>query len=450
MVNTMSKKRLQSRKSLNFFINAIKKGINHIKPYDLILNNLKIDKNLLYIKDKVYDLRDYENIHLISVGKGAVSFYKGLKKIFKNKKYYALVVSYKSEYFEDDNMEFLSASHPIPDENSLRAGLRIIEYAKKNIKKNDLVIFSISGGASSMLVAPQEGLLLEDKIVVNKLLLSSGADINEINCIRKHLSAIKGGRLAELVYPAKLISLILSDITESPLENIGSGPSIGDSSTLNDVKRIIKKYNLYEKLPKSVKDFINNSSKETLPPNSKKFKKNEHFLLGDNFILLDYLKNYFESKGLSSYILTSRDMGEAKEVAKIYSGIIKEIISTNNPFKRPLVLLTGGEITVTLKNKEGKGGRNQEIVMRILEEIKDIKEKYLVLSIGTDGLDGPTDAAGAYINENTIKKIKRLDLEISKYSETNNSYLFFDKLNQLIKFGPTGTNVMDIRLFYLP
>ncbi len=450
MVNTMSKKRLQSRKSLDFFISAIKKGINHVKPYNLILNNLKIDKNLLYIKDKLYDLRDYKNIHLISVGKGAVSFYKGLKRIFKNRNYYALIVSYESEYFEDNNMEFLPASHPIPDENSLRAGLRIIEYAKNNIKENDLVIFSISGGASSMLVAPQEGLLLEDKIVVNRLLLSSGADINEINCIRKHLSAIKGGRLAELVYPAKLISLILSDIIESPLENIGSGPSIGDSSTFNDVKRIIKKYNLSEKLPENVKAFINNSSIETLPPNSKKFKKNDHFLLGDNFILLDYLKNYFKSKGLKSYILTSRDMGEAKEVAKLYSGIIKEIISSGNPFKKPVILLTGGEITVTLKNKDGKGGRNQEIVMRILEEIKDIKDKYFVLSVGTDGLDGPTDAAGGYVDENTIKKIRKLDLEISKYSESNNSYLFFEKIDQLIKIGPTGTNVMDIRLFYLP
>jgi len=450
MVNTMSKKRLQSRKSLNFFINAIKKGINNVKPYNLILNNLKIDKNLLYIKNKVYDLKDYEKIHLISVGKGAVSFYKGLKKIFKDKNYYALIVSYESEYFEDKNMQFLPASHPIPDKNSLKAGLRVIEYAKNNINKNDLVIFAISGGASSMLVAPQKGLLLEDKIIVNRLLLSSGADINEINSIRKHLSAIKGGRFAELVYPAKLISLILSDIIESPLENIGSGPSIGDSSTFKDVKRIINKYNLFQKLPENVKLFINNSSRETLPPNSKKFKKNEHFLLGDNFILLDYLKNYFKSKGLKSYILTSRDMGEAKEVAKLYSGIIKEIISTNNPFKRPVVLLTGGEITVTLKNKSGKGGRNQEIVMRILEEMKAIKDKYLVLSIGTDGLDGPTDAAGAYIDEKTINKIKRLDLKISKYSKTNNSYLFFEKINQLIKLGPTGTNVMDIRLFYLP
>ena len=445
----MSKKRSQSQKSLRFFISSVKKGIDSVKPYDLIINNLELKGNTLIIRKDEYDLKNYRKIHLISVGKGAVSFYKGLKKVLKGIKYSGLIVSYESEFYEDSKIKYLPASHPIPDEKSLNAGLKTIEYIKNNVEKDDLVIFSISGGASAMLVAPQKRITLEDKIKVNKLLLSSGADINEINSVRKHLSAIKGGRLAELVYPAKLVSLILSDIIESPLENIGSGPTIGDSSSFKDVKNIIKKYDLESKLPENVLDFINNSKDETPLPGSRRFRNNSHYLLGDNFVLLKFLKNLFESNGLKTYILTSRDNGEAKDVAKLYSAIIKEVIYSDNPFKKPVVILTGGEVTVTLTNPDGKGGRNQEIVIRMLNELKEIGDKFIIMSVGTDGLDGPTDAAGSYINEKTIKKVKKLGINIMDYIEKNNSYYFFQKLDQLIKLGSTGTNVMDIRLFYI-
>ncbi len=439
----------------NFNLTAkkiIKKALNAVDPYNLVLNNLKIKDNILFIKNKKFDLDKFGKIHIIGCGKGATYLYKGLKKIVEHRISSGIVISIKEHSFNDKKVKFFEGSHPIPDKSSLESGNAVYNYVKNEIKSNDLVFFLITGGASSILVKHFQGINFEDKIKINELLLSCGADIKEINCVRKHISAIKGGRLAELISPAKIITLIVSDVIDSPFEYIGSGPTIGDSTTFSDAYEVLKKYNLTKKLSPQVRDYflkgINKEIPDTPSPDSEIFAKNHNFLIGDNLIALESAKKEAESLGIKTFILTSRDNGEPLQVAKVYSSIVKEIICSKNTIKSPLLILCGGELSVYVKGK-GKGGRNQEFVLNMLKELKAIKKPFYISSVGTDGIDGPTDAAGAWIDEKTINKVNKLKLNIDSYLKDNDSYSFFKKINQLIKTGPTRTNVMDLRMFYI-
>ncbi len=431
----------------------IKKALNAVDPYNLVLNNLRIQDNILFIKDKTFDLDKFDKIHVIGCGKSATYLYKGLKKIVGQRISKGIIVSIKEYSFKDKKVKFFEGSHPIPDKSSLESGNAVYNYVKNEIKSNDLVFFLISGGASSILIKPFQGINFEDKIKINKSLLLCGADIKEINCVRKHISAIKGGRLAELISPAKIITLIVSDIIDSPFEYIGSGPTIGDSTTFSDAYEVLKKYNLTQKLRAEIRDYflrgINNEIPDTPSPDSETFSKNYNFLIGDNLIALESAKKEAERIGIKTFILTSRDNGESSHVAKVYSSMLKEIICSKDPIKSPLLILCGGELSVYVKGK-GKGGRNQEFVLNMLKELKTIKKPFYISSIGTDGIDGPTDAAGAWIDEKTINKVNKLKLNIDSYLKNNDSYNFFKRINQLIKTGPTRTNVMDFRMFYIP
>lgn len=432
-------------------LEIIRHSLNSVDPYNLVVNNIMLKKNLLYIMGKRFDLNKFNKIHVLGAGKGATYLFKGLRTILGERICGGVIISLKEHSFSDNKVTFCVGSHPIADKKSLNAGKALIEYIKK-IDKDDLVFFLITGGASAMLAHPISGIKFEDKVKINKLLFYSGADINEINCLRKHLSSLKGGRLAELIYPTKIISIIISDIVDSPLENIGSGPSIGDSTTFLSAINILHKYKIFSKLEPRVKKFFIDGEENKIPdtpsPDLKKFSKNNHFILGDNLLLLKSVKEYAKKKGIKTEILTSRDKGEASIASRFYASIIKEIIYSKNPFTLPVLLLSGGELTVTLKGK-GKGGRNQEFVLSLLDELKNINHPFFILSMGTDGIDGPTDAAGAWIDEKTIKKVKILNLNIGQYLQNNDSYHFFEKIAQLIKIGATGTNVMDLRMFYL-
>jgi len=439
----------------NFNLTAkkiIKKALNAVDPYNLVLNNLGIQDNILFIKDKKIDLSKFGKIHILGCGKGATYLYKGVKKIVGQRINSGIIVSIKEHSFKDKRVKFFEGSHPIPNKSSLESGNALYNYVKNEIKSNDLVFFLISGGASSILIKPFQGINFEDKIKINKLLLLCGADIKEINCVRKHISAIKGGRIAELIFPAKIITLIVSDIIDSPFEHIGSGPTIGDSTTFSDAYEVLKKYNLTQKLRVGIRDYflkgINKEIPETPHPDSEIFSKNYNFLIGDNLIALESAKKEAERLGIKTFILTSRDNGEPLQVAKVYSSMLKEILCTKDPIKSPLLILCGGELNVYVKGK-GKGGRNQEFVLNMLKELKAIKKPFYISSIGTDGIDGPTDAAGAWIDEKTINKVNRLKLNIDSYLKENDSYNFFKKINHLIKTGPTRTNVMDFRMFYV-
>jgi len=408
---------------------------------------------LLRIRGKAVEPGNFDKIHVLGAGKGAVSLFNGLEAVIGGRFHGGIIVSVKEHAFSHPTVRFYAGSHPVPGPGSLAAGEAVNGYIKNEVGEKDLVFFLLTGGASALMVLPHPPLELEDKIGVTRLLLASGAGIDEINCVRKHLSALKGGRLAEKVSPARVISLILSDIIDSPLEDIGSGPSVGDSTSFADARGILQKYGLVEKAGTRVKDFLEKGARgeimDTPLPNAEKFSQNAHFLLGDNLTALTAARESAEELGIPAFILTSADRGEASGAAKEYAEVIKTVIRSGNPYQPPVLLLSGGELTVTLKGK-GKGGRNQEFVLAMLDELRGVTRPFYIVSMGTDGIDGPTDAAGAWIDHRTMAKIREKNLDIKSYLRNNNSYEFFSRIDQLIKTGPTGTNVMDVRMFYIP
>jgi glycerate-2-kinase len=427
-------------------------ALEAVDPYRLILDNIKIRDNCLVIKDRTFDLNQFDRLHILGAGKGAPFLFKGLKERLGGRISGGIIVSLKEHEFLDGKVRLYAGTHPIPGQRSLAAGQAMARYIDTHVDRSDLVFFLVTGGASALMILPREGINLEDKIKINELLLACGADINEINCVRKHISGLKGGKLAKRISPARVISLILSDIVDSPLGAVGSGPSIPDSSTFSDARAVLNKYDLMKKLPPKAKIFFKSPppgiEEKIIPPDT---SHDAHFLLGDNRLALEAAKTCAQNMGIPAHILTSRDKGEASETAKIYAAIVKEIIHSQTPFKPPVLLLSGGELTVTLphKKKIGKGGRNQAFVLYMLKELKEITQPFHILSIGTDGIDGPTDAAGARVHQETMAKVKRLGLDMNEYLENHDSYHFFQALDQLIKTGPTKTNVMDLRMFFI-
>ena len=314
--------------------------------------------------------------------------------------------------------------------------------------EEDLAIILISGGGSALMVKPLEGISVEDKKRVTKLLLASGANISEINTVRKHLSKIKGGNLARVIFPGSIINLAISDVIGNSLEDIISGPTYWDSTTFYDAYSVLKKYKIWDKVPLSVQKTILRGIKgevlETPKKTFKIFEKTSSFIIGNNRIALESAMRKAQKLGFDTEILTDSDSGEARERAIYYTSIFKKLIQS----EKSICLLSGGELTVTLKGK-GKGGRNQEFILACLIEMSKIStdKNWLIASIGTDGIDGPTDAAGAWVTPEILKKAKKLNLNPIEYLNNNDSYNFFSQTGGLIKTGPTKTNVMDIRIF---
>lgn len=344
-------------------------------------------------------------------------------------------------------ISIIEAAHPIPDLQGQRGAHEIIEMLK-DLTERDLVICLLSGGASALIPAPVEGLSLAEKQSVTSSLLQCGASINEINTIRKHLSRLKGGRMARLSYPATTLALILSDVIGDPLDVIASGPTVGDPTTFKDCCEIIQKYKLEKKIPPYVLTLFKQSMhlgkgiQETPKPGDPVFSKVTNVIIGNNFQSLQKAAAESKKHGFQPLILTSCMEGEAREVGKVLGSIVKEIKKTGNPLAPPVCLLAGGETTVTIMGN-GKGGRNQEMALALAINIAG-QSNLLIACLGTDGSDGPTEAAGAFVDGETALRASRMGIEPWHYLSENNSYNFFKQLHDLIITGATGTNVMDI------
>ncbi len=339
-------------------------------------------------------------------------------------------------------LKLFEAGHPVPDEKGLRGTEEIIKLLKE-ADEDTLVVCLISGGGSALLVSPYEGISLEEKQKVTQLLLNAGANIYELNTVRRHISIVKGGRLAEIAYPAKIISLILSDVIGDRLDVIASGPTAPDNTTFNDALEVLKRYNLIDKVPKNIIEILQKGAKgliyETPKSDSKIFDNVENIIIGSNRKALEAAKKKAESFGLKAEIISSEITGEARDIGRWLADITRS--------KRPdgsSCLISGGETTVTVKGN-GIGGRNMELALAFAMEIEGI-EGITLLSAGTDGTDGPTDAAGAIVDGETVKKAKAIGLNPVEYLNNNDSYNFFKKIDGLFITGPTGTNVMDIQI----
>lgn len=344
-------------------------------------------------------------------------------------------------------IEMIESGHPIPDEAGWRASQRIRELSR-SLTVHDLLLVAISGGASALLPAPAEPVTLEAKQTTTDLLLRAGADIFELNAVRKHLSALKGGQLAALAYPATVIALLLSDVIGDPPDVIGSGPTAPDVSTFADAVEILRKYALLERVPAVVRERlergVTGEIPETPKPGDAIFKNVHNVVVGSNRLALEAAAAKARSYGYLPLILSSTMQGETREVARVHAEILREAVSTGKPIAAPACLLSGGETTVTVHG-EGKGGRNQEFALAAAVAIAGIPN-VAVLSGGTDGSDGPTDAAGAIATGDTVGRARAIGLNATEHLRRNDAYPFFDALGDLVRTGPTGTNVMDIHL----
>ena len=337
------------------------------------------------------------------------------------------------------------AGHPFPDENGVKGTDEIINLLK-DTDEHTLVVCLISGGGSALFVSPYEGITLNEKQVITQLLLNAGADINELNTVRKHLSKVKGGRLTEIAYPSKIISLILSDVIGDKLDAIASGPTSPDTTTYADALKVLEKYGLIGKAPKNIIDVLRKGMKSLIPETPKEgdkiFNNVENIIIGSNRIALDAAKKKAEELGFNTEIISSDLAGEAREAGKWLAIQAKDSRVLRG--KDSICLISGGETTVTVAGV-GLGGRNMELALAFAMEIEGV-DGLTLLSAGTDGTDGPTDAAGAIVDAETVKKAKATGLDPLKYLANNDSYNFFKKIDDLFVTGPTGTNVMDIQI----
>ena len=397
--------------------------------------------------EKIFDLKAFHKIVLVGTGKASNSMARAIEELFGERMTKGVITTKYGHLLPLKQTQIIEAGHPIPDRKGYE-GARKIQRLLKESGPNDLVIFLLSGGGSALLPFPADGIELKEKQEVTQLLLDSGADIKEINTVRKHISWMKGGWVAKWAYPSTVIALILSDVVGDQLDVIGSGPTVPDPSTFEEAWEILKKYGLLNEIAPSIRKHLQSGREgkveETPKPGEAAFEKVSNILIGSNILALREAKKEAESLGFNTLILSSSIEGETREASRFHTALAKEVISSGNPIPRPACILSGGETTVTIKGK-GLGGRNQEFVLAGALEISGV-EKVVLLSGGTDGTDGPTDASGALADHTTVRRAKTMGLNPKAHLENNDAYPFFQKLGDLLITGPTHTNVMDVRI----
>ena len=381
-------------------------------------------------------LKEYSfsgNIYLAAIGKAAWTMaHAAWEELGSKIKQGIIITKYDHSPGDIPGMEIIEAGHPISDENTMKGTKKVIEMAQ-GLGEGDELLFLISGGGSALFELPLPGLSLDDIVDINSQLLASGADIVEINMIRKRLSSVKAGRFAQICSPARVFTVVLSDVLGDRLDSIASGPAAPDMSTVDDVAEVVRKYNLT--LSETMKEYL---KKET----PKSLENVKTVITGSVHTLCESAAAISASLGYTPRILCSEMNCEAREAGRLIASIAKQINKGDHSFKRPCAVILGGETVVNLKGK-GKGGRNQELVLSAAEGIAGL-EKLLIFSVGSDGTDGPTDAAGGIVDGTTVKRLKEKGFNIQKILENNDAYTGLDAIDSLIKTGPTGTNVNDV------
>lgn len=425
-------------------------ALHAVRPEESIRSHMNIANGILTIGERTFSLKDYNRIFVVGAGKADAPMAQAVEGLLGRHISDGIILVKDGHGLPLTRIRIHEASHPVPDERGV-SGTKEILSLVGNADEKDLVICLISGGGSALLVSPAEGISLKDKQEVTQLLLGCGATIHEMNAVRKHLSRVKGGGLARSAHPATVVSLILSDVIGDDLDVIASGPTVQDSSTFQQVMHILQTYDLWDRIPLSARKHIEKGVKgeieETPKPGDPSFQRDSWELVGTNLQSLTAARKEAERQGYHTLILSGMIEGETSEVAKVHTAIAKEIARSGNPLSPPLCLLSGGETTVTIKGK-GKGGRNQEFALAAALELEGEKH-IVVLSGGTDGTDGPTDAAGAIADGKTVVRAREKDLDALDYLLRNDSYTFFEALDDLLMTGPTRTNVMDVRIMLI-
>ncbi len=419
-----------------------------VEAETLFRRELRFKGSGLAIQGRSFDLARFRKIHLLALGKSAPEMAQQSLKLLGRKVAGGVVVFPAGRGVRLSGLECLPSSHPIPDSQSVRAARALLKAARR-AGKDELVLVLLSGGGSSLACLPAEGIRLKDKQFVTKALMEAGADIRELNIVRKHLSNFKGGRLAEAAWPAAVLNVIVSDVVGNDPGVIASGPTHWDGSTFLQARRVLEKYGIWEDAPvgirKAIEDGLAGRRQETLRRNHPVFRRMRTHILADIGTALRAAASRAQDLGFEARILDEADSGEARETAALYARLLETKLAERGR-KRFRCFLAGGELTVTVRGS-GRGGRNMEFCLAFLKEWRGRGGRWLALSLGTDGRDGPTDAAGAYVTPALIRRSERLGLDPDAYLRTNDSYGFFEKVGGLIRTGPTGVNVMDLRIF---
>ena len=416
-------------------------------PLQAVLRHLRVSGDTLVAGGRRYNLCAFENVWVIGAGKAGAAMAQAIERLLGRRVRGGLINVKDGHGAKPRRIELNECGHPVPDERGVDGARRIAEIARA-AGERDLLIALISGGASALLPYPAPKVTLADKQATTKLLLACGATIHEINAVRKHISAIKGGQLARLAYPATLIALLLSDVIGDNLDVIGSGPTAPDASTFADALAVLGKYAVLDRVPAAVRERLESGARgeiaETPKPADPAFQRARNLVVGSNRLAVAAAAEKARAVGYRPLVLSTTIEGETREVARVHAAMAREVLTSGRPVRPPACLISGGETTVTIRG-DGLGGRNQEFVLAAAVEITALPG-VVVLSGGTDGSDGPTDAAGAIADGQTLARAARLGLDPAAHLARNDSYRFFDPLGDLIRTGPTGTNVMDVRL----
>ncbi len=411
-------------------------------PRKAVLKQMRLENDLLFVGGRRFDLSKFERILVIGAGKSAAVMAGTVEDLLGDRVTGGLVNVKHAATLQRVRVNV--AGHPVPDEDGRRGAEEIARLAEAAGEK-DLLICVISGGGSALMPLPAAGLTLEEKKAITRELLACGATIDEMNAVRKHLSRIKGGRLAELAAPATIVALILSDVVGDRLDVIASGPTVADGSSFADAISVLEKYEINR--PK-VSEILSRGRRGELPespkPGDPVVESAVNVLVATNKIALEAARDAAEKLGYNSTILSTTIQGEAREVAREFCAITKEVASTDRPVPRPGCILWGGETTVTIRGA-GKGGRNQEFALAAGGELEGT-DGILILAAGTDGTDGPTDAAGGFADGTSWRRAREAGLDPIGSLQNNDSYHLLRDIGDQIVTGPTGTNVMDVQI----
>ncbi|MGC8792948.1 MAG: glycerate kinase type-2 family protein [Bryobacteraceae bacterium] len=423
------------------------RGVRAADSREAVLRHLRLEGKSLVAGRQRYPMETIRNIYVVGAGKASAFMATVVERLLGRRIQRGLLNVKYGHTARLRRVELNECGHPVPDARGVAGARRIMELARQ-AGEDDLVICLISGGASALMPAPAPPVTLEEKQQVTRLLLACGATIHEINAVRKHISEIKGGQLARLAFPARVLSLLLSDVIGDQLDVIGSGPTAPDASTFQQALSVLDRYGLRERVPAAVRQRLERGAAGEIPETPKAgdpaFERTQNLVVGSNRSAVDAAAAAARAMGFKPLVLSTMIEGETREVARVHAAIAREILASGRPAKPPVCLISGGETTVTVRGG-GLGGRNQEFVLAAAIELAGLP-RVVVLSGGTDGTDGPTDAAGAIADGATLARAERIGLDARKVLAENDSYRFFEPLGDLIKTGPTNTNVMDLRL----
>ncbi|NQU14455.1 MAG: glycerate kinase [Desulfobacteraceae bacterium] len=428
------------------------RSVEAVDPYKAVKRFVRREGNSLSlgIRDRTtdhFDLKRYDRVWLVGGGKATAPMARAMEELLGEKIETGMI---NVKYGFTDRLgitEITEAGHPLPDQNGVDGTRKILDLLK-DAGEGDLIFSLISGGGSALLTQPAGNILLSEMQELTKKLLECGASIDEINTVRKHISSSKGGQMARTAFPATTINLMLSDVVGDKIDVIASGPFTPDSSTFEDVFQILKKYNL-KGIPPAIHEHLEAGIEGRIPETPKEeeatFDRVFNYIIGSNILALEAAREKAQKLGYKTLILSSMVEGETREVARVHTAIAKEVLKTGRPLAPPACIISGGETTVTIHGK-GLGGRNQEFCLAAALDLAELPPRVVILSGGTDGNDGPTDAAGGIVDPYTLRRAREMGIEAHDYLENNDAYHFLEKTNDLLITGPTNTNVMDVRL----